>query len=64
MSQPLQEAESHIPWAQIVAMRNILVHEYFGVDLEEVWLAVERDLPPMQRAIEALLAGLPSGRRS
>ncbi len=51
VSQPLQEAESRIPWPQIVAMRNILVHEYFGVDLEEVWRAVERDLPPMKRAI-------------
>jgi uncharacterized protein with HEPN domain len=36
-------------------MRNILVHEYFGVDLREVWNAVERDLPSFKRAIEGLL---------
>jgi uncharacterized protein with HEPN domain len=36
-------------------MRNILVHEYFGVDLGEVWRTVERDLPEFKRAIEGLL---------
>jgi uncharacterized protein with HEPN domain len=38
-------------------MRNILVHEYFGVDLGEVWKTVERDLPGFKRAIEGLLEG-------
>jgi uncharacterized protein with HEPN domain len=36
-------------------MRNILVHEYFGVDLGAVWSAVERDLPGFKLAIEGLL---------
>ena len=36
-------------------MRNILVHEYFGVDLREVWNAVERDLPSFKRAIKGFL---------
>lgn len=36
-------------------MRNILVHDYFGVDLEEVWLVVERDLPPLKNALRDLL---------
>jgi len=45
-------------------LRNILVHEYFGIDLEEVWRAVERDLPALKRAIEALLVSPPSERRS
>jgi len=53
----LQAGSPRIPWPQIVAMRNILVHEYFGVDLDEVWQAVERELPPLKRAIEDALAG-------
>ncbi len=39
-------------------MRNVLVHEYFGVDLHEVWKAVEADLPRFKTAIQALLAKL------
>ncbi len=44
-----------LPWPQIVAMRNILVHEYFGIDLEEIWSTVERELPRLRRDIEQLL---------
>lgn len=39
-------------------MRNILVHGYFGVDLEEVWQTVERDLPAVKKSIEELLREL------
>ncbi len=39
-------------------MRNILVHDYFGIDLGEVWTAVERDLPPLKAAVLALLRDL------
>jgi uncharacterized protein with HEPN domain len=55
LGQKFHDAHPAVPWPQIVAMRNILVHEYFGVDLREVWNAVERDLPEFKRAIEGLL---------
>ena len=42
-------------WAEIVAFRNILVHEYFRVNLEIVWRTVERDLPNLKAGIEAIL---------
>ncbi len=51
-------AHPEVPWPQIVAMRNVLVHEYFGIDLNEVWKTVERDLPIFQRAVEELLKSL------
>ena len=47
-----------IPWAAIVAMRNILVHDYFGIDLEEIWSVVERDLPGLKVALRAFLDSL------
>jgi uncharacterized protein with HEPN domain len=45
-----------LPWAQIIAMRNILVHEYFGIDLNEVWKTVEEDLPHLKQEIEKLIS--------
>jgi len=39
-------------------MRNVLVHEYFGVDLNEVWRTVEQDLPSLKQHIEALVKQL------
>jgi len=52
----LRARQPTVPWTQIVAMRHILVHQYFGVDPGEVWVAAERDLPPLRAAVEALLA--------
>lgn len=56
---PLQELAPATPWAEIVGMRHILVHDYFGVDLAEVWSAVENDLPALKVAVERLLESLP-----
>lgn len=44
-----------ISWTQIIAMRNILVHDYFGIDLEAVWGVVERDLPDLKRRIKEVI---------
>lgn len=48
-------AHPQISWEQIIAMRNILVHDYFGIDLESVWAVVERDLPELKRRINAVI---------
>ncbi len=37
VSAEVREAHADIPWAQIVAFRNVVVHQYFGIDLELVW---------------------------
>jgi uncharacterized protein with HEPN domain len=39
----------------IVAMRNVLVHEYFGIDHEQVWAVVETDLPALKERLGGLL---------
>ena len=41
-------------------MRNVLVHEYFGIDLDEVWATVVRDLPDLKAKMQRLLPSLGS----
>jgi uncharacterized protein with HEPN domain len=45
-----------IPWADVVAMRNVLIHQYFGIDLQQVWDTVTIDLPKLKRDINAILS--------
>jgi uncharacterized protein with HEPN domain len=52
---PRPPDESHIDWPAIVGMRNILVHRYFGIDLEAVWRVVEWDLGPLEAELRRLL---------
>jgi uncharacterized protein with HEPN domain len=44
-----------LPWAQMRGMRNIVIHEYFFVDLKIVWTTVKDDLPKLKQQIDALL---------
>ena len=58
MSQVFRMAHPEIPWTQVIGMRNLLVHEYFGLDIEEVWSTAVNDLPLLRPAIVAILAEL------
>jgi uncharacterized protein with HEPN domain len=55
LGREFQEAHPQVPWREMVAMRNLLVHEYFSVDLEEVWETAVRDLPLLKAQIQTLL---------
>ena len=59
ISQPLKQAHPEVPWRGIAAMRHVLVHDYFAVDLEQVWNVVTLHVPALQPQIEAILASLP-----
>ena len=55
LSQEIREKYPNLSWAEIIAFRNILVHEYFRIDLNVVWKIVERDLPNLKTKIELIL---------
>ncbi len=58
IGQPLKQLNPEIDWQSIAGMRNVLVHDYFDVDFETVWLIVTRDLPPLEDAMRAIRASM------
>ncbi|HYU33983.1 MAG TPA: DUF86 domain-containing protein [Thermoanaerobaculia bacterium] len=51
----LQPDHPEIPWASIVGMRNVLVHQYFEIDTDIVWTVVENELSKLKASFQAIL---------
>lgn len=58
VSNSLKEKYSEVPWKEIAGMRNMLIHEYFDVDLEEVWVTSTEDIPELIKQIKIVLSGM------
>jgi uncharacterized protein with HEPN domain len=56
ISAPLRKQYPQIPWKDIIGFRNLLVHQYFGIDLDVVWDIIKNDLPVLKNQIESILA--------
>ena len=55
ISDELKEAHLNVPWHQMTAMRNRLIHGYFDINLDVVWQTVNGDLPSLIQQINAIL---------
>jgi len=55
VSDSVRDFYPEIPWRLIIGMRDVLVHQYFNIDLEEIWDTAENDLPELKRNIETIL---------
>jgi uncharacterized protein with HEPN domain len=55
LSDKLKSAHPEIEWLRIAALRNVLVHDYLGIDLERIWEITQRDVPLLKKAILDML---------
>jgi len=54
----IKEKFKDIPWRNIIGMRDILIHQYFGVDLALIWKVVKDDIPELKKEILSVKANL------
>ena len=57
VSEDVQQRNPKIPWRVLGDLRNVLIHQYFGVDFIEVYKMVREDVPELKRAMESILEG-------
>jgi uncharacterized protein with HEPN domain len=55
LSSELKKAHPEVPWKDVAGMRDKLIHDYFGVDLDAVWDTVKKDIPPLKDEIREVI---------
>ena len=58
LSDDLKSQSPNIPWQDIAGMRDKLIHDYFGVDIDTVWLTAIKDIPQLKEEIKRIIEGL------
>lgn len=56
LSIPFKQKYPDVPWKQIAGMRDILIHEYFSVDLVLTWKVVKQELPYIKEKLSSILS--------
>jgi uncharacterized protein with HEPN domain len=56
VSLPTRQRSQSVPWDDIIAMRNRLIHGYFDVNLDLVWETISNDIPPLLTELDSILA--------
>jgi uncharacterized protein with HEPN domain len=55
VSSGFKETHPEIPWREMVGMRNRLIHDYWRIDIEQVWKTIQEGIPALIRQIEPLV---------
>jgi uncharacterized protein with HEPN domain len=55
LSAELKKEQPEVEWQKIGAFRNVLVHDYLGIDLDQVWQIIQEDIPKLAGAIGAII---------
>jgi uncharacterized protein with HEPN domain len=55
ISEDIRTQYSDIPWKKMVGLRNVIIHEYFGIDLGIVWEIITRNIPEVKLLLEKIL---------
>jgi len=53
----VRKENPQIPWKEMAGMRDMIIHEYDEIDLDEVWETIEKDIPKVLEGINQLLEG-------
>jgi uncharacterized protein with HEPN domain len=51
-----RESAPRIPWSDIAGLRDLIAHEYFRIEIDRILEIVDRDLPPLEQAVDRLLS--------
>jgi uncharacterized protein with HEPN domain len=57
ISEHLKDEHPEIEWHRIAAFRNVLVHDYLGIDLDIIWEITQQEVPELKRTILSILGG-------
>jgi len=65
ISDKTKQSLPEIEWRKISGLRNILVHDYLGIDVDTVWNVIKSDLPLLSKAIKSVIESMElDGRKS
>ena len=55
ITKDFKDKNNVVEWKSIEGLRHLIVHEYFGLDLERIWIVTQMDVPELKRIIEKLI---------